>query len=255
MGFETIEVMVEEKVGVITLNRPDKKNALSIMMRQEISACLAEWSENEEVGVVIIKGAGKTFSAGFDLAEFRQLEKMEEIYRSSAQYHRDVWYFPKPIIAAIDGPALGGGFDLATLCDIRVCTKAATFGHPEIKFGANPLYTPLRWIAGIGTARYLCFSGKIIDAAEAHRLLIVNEVVESDVYAKAVEMAHSILGAPLATLTSTKQYMLGGTGSDFETSFVAEHDQPFENIVKQINPEDNHNDIRLPETHRVSKTE
>ncbi|MGE5422744.1 MAG: enoyl-CoA hydratase/isomerase family protein [Ignavibacteriales bacterium] len=234
MQFECIQAIVERSIGVISLNRPDKKNALSIQMRREISACLTEWSENEEIRAVIIRGIGKAFSAGFDLQEFSQLDKIEDIYQSSAQYHRDVWHFSKPIIAAIDGAALGGGFDLTLLCDIRICTKAAKFGHPEIKFGANPLYTPLRWIAGTGTARYLCLSGRIIDAAEAHRLLIVSEVVESDVYERALEIAHTILEAPQGTLISTKRYMVDCTEGVFETSFVAEHDVPFETVINKI---------------------
>ena len=166
MEYQTIQTQErKDKIGIITLNRPDKRNALSIMMRNEISACLNNWADADHIGLVIFTGAGATFSAGFDLKEFGQPELMEEVYKSSASYHRILWNFHKPTIAAINGTALGGAFDLTTLCDIRICNKLAVFGHPEIKFGGPPLYTPLRWIIGGGLARDLCLTGRKIDSA------------------------------------------------------------------------------------------
>jgi enoyl-CoA hydratase/carnithine racemase len=91
-----------------------------------------------------------------------------------------VWQFPKPVIAAIDGPAFGGGFDLCLLCDMRIASPAAVFAHPEIKFGAPPLFTPLQWIVGAGIARELCLTGRTVDAAEAHRIGLVNAVVDAE---------------------------------------------------------------------------
>src|SRR5512145_3300073 len=175
--YETILADVNEAgIGVLTLNRPNKRNAISIRMRQEISHCLAEWSDSGQVGAAILTGAGSVFSAGFDLAEFRETARFDELLDSSSRYHRDVWRFPKPLIAAVNGPAMGGGFDLAALCDLRICARAASFGHPEIKFGAPPLVTPLRWIVGDGLARDLALTGRTIDAAEAHRVGLVSRV-------------------------------------------------------------------------------
>jgi enoyl-CoA hydratase/carnithine racemase len=151
MEFRTIEAVAKQgRIGIITLNRPGKRNAISIEMRREVSSCLRDWKESETVGTVIFTGSGEAFSAGFDLGEFKHPALYNEIYKTSAQYHRDIWYFPKPTIAAVNGPALAGGFDLAKLCDLRVCSKTAVFGHPEIKFGIPPLLTPLRWIVGEG---------------------------------------------------------------------------------------------------------
>ena len=134
---------------------------------------------DERVRVVVLTGAGSTFCAGFDLKEFSQPELARTIRDSSRRYHLAVWGFAKPMIAAVNGAALGGGFDLALLCDIRIATPDATFAHPEIKFGAPPLFTPLQWIVGAGIARDLCLTGRKIDAAEAHRIGLVNTIADN----------------------------------------------------------------------------
>jgi enoyl-CoA hydratase/carnithine racemase len=230
MNYDTIKVQeTEERVGIITLNRPDKRNALSIEVRNEIIACLEQWADDANIGVVVFTGAGPAFSAGFDLKEFKRTDLADEIFRSSSSYHKAVWHFPRPTIAAINGPAFGGGFDLATLCDMRICGPAAVFGHPEIKFGAPPLYTPLRWIVGCGLARDLCFTGRTIDAEKACRIGLVSEVVsEGEVLDRAISIARTILEAPVPTLEITKKYMVDNEGKDFDYSFNAEHDVGFE---------------------------
>jgi enoyl-CoA hydratase len=239
MDFETIKAEVAgDRTGIITLNRPEKRNALTIQLRKEITACLEQWARDDNVGVVIFTGAGPVFSAGFDLKEFGNAALVKEVFSSSTIYHKAVWRFSKPTIAAINGAAFGGGFDLTTLCDIRICSSGAAFGHPEIKFGAPPLYTPLRWIVGSGTARDLCFTGRTMDAEEAHRTGLVSEVVRGrDVLARAREIAVNILEAPLPTLETTKRYMVDNAGKGFDESFAAEHDVPFESFVKLMSAE------------------
>ncbi len=233
MAYET--VVTEErsdKTGVLTLNRPDKRNALSILMRQEISSCLEKWKDDEKIGAVIITGAGKAFCAGFDLSEFSEKEKVNDVFESSAKYHRDVWNFPKPVIAAVNGNALGGGFDLAVLCDIRICSESAVFGHPEIKFGAPPLFTPLRWLVGDGLARDLCLTGRKIDGKEAHRIGLVSEVISQEaLMPRALELAKFILEAPPEALRVTKRYLSGNAGLGFEESFKIEHDEVFRDML------------------------
>jgi enoyl-CoA hydratase/carnithine racemase len=230
MNYETIQIQkASDRIGIITLNRPEKRNALSIKMRNEISSCLNEWAASDAIGVVIFTGAGSAFSAGFDLKEFKQQDLFDDILKSSSSYHRIVWNFPKPLIAAINGPALGGGFDLSTLCNIRISSQSAIFGHPEIKFGAPPLFTPLRWIIGSGLASDLCLTGRRIDSTEAHRIGLVSEVVENDeVVNRAIQIGDSILEAPIETLRITKKYIIGNTDKDFEESFCIEHDEVFD---------------------------
>lgn len=233
MTFHSIQAEVsDQKVGILTLNRPDKRNALSIQLRQEVSECLKTWENSPEVGVVIITGAGSTFTAGFDLKEFSRPELMEDVFNSSAAYHRDVWNFSKPTIAAVNGPALGGGFDLAALCDLRICSVSSLFGHPEIKFGAPPLFTPLRWIVGDGLARDLCLTGRRIDANEAHRIGLVSEITaEENLIDRAIHIAETILEAPLTTLQYAKGYITGNSGLGFEESFTIEHDRAFKDLL------------------------
>jgi enoyl-CoA hydratase len=143
-----------------------------------------------------------------------------------------VWSFPKPTVAAVNGPALGGGFDLATLCDLRIAAREASFGHPEIKFGAPPLFTPLRWIVGDGIARDLCLTGRPIDSEEALRIGLVSRVVPADrLVDEALAVARQIAEAPQRTLEATKRYVSGNQGLGFEESFRIEHDDVFDKLL------------------------
>jgi len=241
MTYETIQIVERpDRVGMITLNRPEKRNAISIRMRRELSACLEHWKNNDAVGVVILTGAGTAFTAGFDLSEFKKSELLFDLYSTSSQYHRDVWYFPKPTIAAINGQALAGGFDLAKLCDIRLCSETASFGHPEIKFGAPTLFTPLKWIIGSGLARDLCLTGRVIDAREAYRIGLVNEVVDAGrLLNRAVEIGLQMLEAPPDALRTTKKFFLDQADLGFEESFSIEHDKAFQEFLlrKAVQPQ------------------
>jgi len=233
MDFTCIEAERRPSgVGILTLRRPEKLNALSIDMRNEISRCLAAWRDAEDVGAVVFTGAGRAFSAGFDLDEFRREERFEELFESSARYHRDVWGFPKPTIAAVNGIAAGGGFDLATLCDLRICSGEARFVHPELKHGAPPLFSPLAWIVGAGVARELCLTRRTVDAQEAHHLRLVSEVTASgEVVARAEALARTILEAPPEAIRYTKACFSRSAGCDFEAAFGAEHDRPFRELI------------------------
>lgn len=233
MEFQAIVSLERpDGIGIITLNRPGKRNAISIRMRQEISSCLDRWKDTPTVGVVIFTGQGDAFSAGFDLDEFSRPERFDILLESSSRYHRDVWNFPKPTIAAVNGLALGGGFDLTTLCDIRIGSESCAFAHPEIKFGAPPIFTPLRWIVGDGWARDLCLTGRRIPASEAHRIGLVSEVVEkSRLMERAIGIGAEILAAPPETLAFTKACLAGNSGKGFEESFRIEHDEAFRKIL------------------------
>jgi enoyl-CoA hydratase/carnithine racemase len=139
----------EDGVAVITLNRPEKKNALSIALREEVVALLGRMAGDEAVKALVITGSGGCFSAGFDLREFAVTDPghIERLWRSSDQFHHAVHRFPLPVIAAVDGVAYAGGFDLAILCDLRIATHRATFAHPEAALGPvvyGPLHRRLR---------------------------------------------------------------------------------------------------------------
>ena len=170
MEFVEVE-RAGDAIATLTLNRPEKKNALSIAVRDEVTATLAELAADESVKVVILTGAGSVFCAGFDLAEFQRLDDPDHtarLWESSDRFHHACLTFPLPLVAAINGPALAGGFDLAVMCDVRIASERARFSHPEHTFG-DVVYSPLHDIVGGGVARDLVLSGRPIDAAEALR--------------------------------------------------------------------------------------
>ena len=211
MAYEFLLVEKEASLAVVTLNRPDKRNALSIALRFELDTCLKELEEDDEISVVIITGSGPAFCAGFDLTEmrFEDLEHVKRFTESSDVYHQRLMHFKKPLIAAINGPALAGGLDLAVLCDIRIAAEGASFAHPEIKFGSPVLFTALRDIIGGGLARELCFTGRRIDSAEALRIGLLNQVVPSErLLEEAKVVARTIAEAPRSGLEATKAMII-----------------------------------------------
>lgn len=219
-------------IAVLRLDAPDRRNALSIAMRDAISDTFEAWTTDDRVRVVVLAATGSTFCAGFDLKEFAKPELARTIRDSSHRYHLAVWQFHKPVIAAIDGPAFGGGFDLALLCDMRIATPNAVFAHPEIKFGAPPLFTPLQWIVGAGIARELCLTGRRIDASEAHRIGLVNVIVDPErLEEEAMATARVMAEAPQPALEATKRYLVSNAGVTFDEAFAVEHDRVFDQFL------------------------
>ena len=188
----------------LTLNRAEKKNALSIALRDELSDALDDLGGDEAVKSVVVTGAGDVFSAGFDLREFQQPELTDQLWASSDRFHAAVLQFPLPLIAAVNGPALAGGFDLAVMSDVRVAADTARFSHPEIEFG-DVVYGPLHDIVGGGLARELCFTGRVVEAREAKALGLVSSVVPVDELASEVTRFTALIGrAPRDVLLRTK---------------------------------------------------
>lgn len=199
---------VEKNIATITLNRPKKKNALSIALRDEVTQALTTLAEDPDVKVVVITGAADIFSAGFDLSEFQQAGEDEEFHKklwaSSDAFHRTCITFPLPMIAAVNGPAIAGGFDLATMCDIRVGCPETYFSHPEIAFG-DVIYSLLHDLCGGAVARELCLTGRRVDAQEALSLHLLSTIVErSDLDAETTRIASLITQAPREVLVRTK---------------------------------------------------
>jgi enoyl-CoA hydratase len=197
-----------DAVATLVLNRPDKRNALSVELRDRIADALDALAADETLKVVVVTGAGPVFSAGFDLGEFRtafdDAAFAERLWASSDRYHATVLRFPLPLVAAVNGPAIAGGFDLALCCDLRVAASNATFSHPEYTFG-DVVYSPLHDLVGGAVARELCMTGRELDAAEALALRVVNRVVEPDALPAAVdELTARIAAAPRPNLLRTK---------------------------------------------------
>lgn len=203
-------------IATLTLDRPERKNALSIELRDRLADVLDALGADEAVRVVVLTGEGDVFSAGFDLKEFEQAatdaEFGERLWASSDRYHRTVLEFPLPILAAVNGPAIAGGFDLAVMCDIRVAARTARFSHPEVTFG-DVVYSPLHDLVGAAVARDLCFTGRTVDASEALGLRLVSRVVPGERLADvAGEVATQIARVPRALLLRTKAKALRRAG-------------------------------------------
>jgi len=232
MSRDIATEVADDGVATLTLARPERRNALSIKLRNEITEQLDSWATDPAVRAVVLTGAGSTFCAGFDLDEFAQPDLASSIKDSSHRYHLAVWHFPKPLLAAVNGAAVGGGMDLCVLCDFRIASDTALFGHPEIKFGAPPLFTPLQWIVGVGLARDLCLTGRRIDASEAMRIGLVNSISQpAGVLDDALALARTIIEAPQATLEFTKRYLISSPSATFEEAFAVEHDAVFDEFL------------------------
>jgi enoyl-CoA hydratase len=203
-------------VARLTLDRPDKRNALSTALRDEISDALDELTGDESLKVLVITGAGTTFSAGFDLKELtRSLEDEElarELWGSSDRYHRTVLQFPLPAIASVNGPALAGGFDLAVMCDVRIASTAARFAHPEFSFG-DVVYGPLHDLVGGAIARDLVLTGRELSAEEALDLHVVTRLVAPDeLDAATLALAVQVTQAPRDVLLRSKAKAVARSG-------------------------------------------
>jgi len=202
--------------ATLTLNRPQKRNALSVQLRDAISDALDVLGSDPAVKAVVITGAGPVFSAGFDLSEFDKAAGDDafgrELWASSDRYHETVLHFPLPTVAAINGAALAGGFDLAVLCDIRIAATTARFAHPERSFG-DVVYGPLHDLVGGAVARELTIGGRELDADQALAVHLVGEVVPHEALAAATEAAVArIVTAPRDVLMRTKAKALRRAG-------------------------------------------
>lgn len=197
-------------VAVVTLQRPDKRNALSIDLRVELADAFARLGNDDGIACVVLTGAGTAFCAGMDTSQFGgDLEHRRRLVETSTGAFHAVARCPKPVVAAVNGPALAGGFALALLCDVRIASERATFGYPELPMGIPPSYAAARAAVSPGIARDLCLTGRVVDAAEALRLGIVLEVSPPDeLQAAALAKAEAIARMPRAAVLETKRRIL-----------------------------------------------
>jgi enoyl-CoA hydratase/carnithine racemase len=194
----------------ITLNRPDKLNALNEAVVDGLFAAMRRAVADDGVKVVVVTGAGRAFSAGYDISEeganpSRGAEWWHRTLERDVDLALELWSLPKPTIAAVRGWCLGGACELALACDLVVAAEDARLGEPEIRFGSGPVALLLPFVLGQKKTNELLFTGDALDADEAHRLGLVNRVVPGDALDGAVtELVRRIAPAPLATLRLTK---------------------------------------------------
>ncbi len=208
------EVVLSEKRGAIvtlTMNRPEKRNALDGQMRCAFLGALESAARDTEVRAIVVTGAGeKAFVAGADISEFEGRSPVDQwrVMKSSSIFAA-VERCAKPVIAAVNGFCLGGGMELALACDIRIASSAAKFGQPEVNLGIIPGgggTQRLPRVVGLGAAMRLILTGDLIDAAEAHRLKLVEEVVEpAQLMPRALAIAQTIASKSPVAIAAAKE--------------------------------------------------
>ncbi|MEO5590611.1 MAG: enoyl-CoA hydratase-related protein [Gemmatimonadaceae bacterium] len=205
MSYQFLTLEVSDRVATLTVNRPDKLNALNDATIAELGRAIDEVREREDIAGLIVTGAGRAFVAGADISELAS--QTPTIAKARARTGQEIFRrfetSPKPVIAAVNGFSLGGGCELALACHIRIASDKAKFGQPEVKLGLCPGYGGTQRLArlvGKGRAIQLLITAEMIDAAEAFRLGIVNKVVAADdPMSTAMEMMRQILAnGPLA---------------------------------------------------------
>ncbi len=197
------------EVALVTLQRPEKRNALSIELREELARAFGELSGDDSLGCVVLTGAGPAFCSGMDTTQFGgSLENRRRLVETSTLAFEAVGECARPVVAAVNGPALAGGFALALLCDLRIASPRATFGYPELPRGVPPSYAAARAVLPATVAQELCLTGRIVGAEEARRMGIVREVAEGDVVEAGVELARRVSALPRAAILETKRRTL-----------------------------------------------
>jgi enoyl-CoA hydratase len=183
MSFETILFERRGPVGLLTFNRPEQLNAFSGQMIDEIGALLDSLEGDDDVRALVVAGAGRAFSAGFDLKEgatrdWGTVGDVEPVLKKDFAFIMRFWHFAKPTIAAVHGHAIAGACELALACDITIAAEGTRFGEPELRFGSGMVALLMPWFAGPKKAKEFLFTGNDkIDAAEALACGIVNRVV------------------------------------------------------------------------------
>jgi enoyl-CoA hydratase len=227
---DTVLVEKSGRVAILTINRPDKMNALSEQVRVELLAALAEAERDEGVGVVVLTGAGeKAFIAGADIGEFAGRTPFDQRHAMKTPRIFDVMATcPKPVIAMINGFCLGGGCELAMSCDIRVASDRASFGQPEINLGLIPGgggTQRMPRLVGLGQAMRLILSGDRIPVAEAREIGLVDLVFpHEELRAKTLELAARIASKSPLTLKVAKEAVRASERLAIEEGLMWERD-------------------------------
>jgi len=207
MDLKYLLLEVAAKVATVTINRPDKGNALAPQVLDEIVTLFTSLAAREDVNVVVLTGGEKYFSAGFDLNEIRQLEKVsnEAYIDLFHRAYRAILFCPQPVICAVGGAAIAGGFDLTLMCDIRYASTRAKFGQREIVLSLTPVMDPLWRIIGLGRAKEVALTGRIYDALEAEKMGYVSRVFPEGKLLESVgEIAREMASYDRGCLKETK---------------------------------------------------
>ncbi|WP_027718214.1 enoyl-CoA hydratase-related protein [Desulfovirgula thermocuniculi] len=228
MDYKNLLFQKDGSIAIITLNRPEVHNALDPQTWGELRAAIGECRRDPEVRVVIITGAGgKAFAAGADIRALRERPALEVLKGEAQEVLNEIENLDKPVIAAIDGYALGGGCELALACDIRIATSRSKFGQPEVNLGIIPGAggtQRLTRLVGPGKAKELIFTGDIITAQEAKEIGLVNKVVDSpeELLPAAKAMAQKIIQKGPVAVSLAKLAINTGANVDLRSGLAVE---------------------------------
>ncbi len=221
MAFETLLIEKKDKIAIVTINRPKVLNALNATVIDELEKCFLELKDDPEVGVVILTGAGeKAFVAGADITGLVDLNPLQgkEFAEKGQRVFNLIENLGKPVIAAINGYALGGGCELAMACTIRIASETAKLGQPEVNLGIVPGYggtQRLPRLVGKGRAMELILTGRMVDAQEAYQMGLVNKVVPPD---KLLEEAEAMAKVILSKGPLAVKYAMEAVNRGLETT-------------------------------------
>ncbi len=229
MEYQSIIYTKNESIATVTLNRPASMNALNTSVYEELQDVFSQMEADEEIRVVVLAGNDKFFSAGADIVELKNIVTPVDVQRF-ARFSRDVFRqieaTEKPLIAAVSGFALGGGCELALVCDLRIASESAVFGLPEIKIGVMPGgggTQLLTRIVGVTKAKELLYTGDNIDAKEAYRIGLVNKVVPFEkLMEETYALAKKIAARPGIAVKMTKFAVDGGINLDIRSAIAYE---------------------------------
>ena len=208
MDLKFLKLAIDNKVALVTIHRPEKRNALSPEVLEEIETLFGKISTMEDVNVVVFTGGEKYFSAGFDLNFIRTIQK-ESNEAFTSLFHRAyraILFCSQPVIAAVGGAAIAGGFDLTMMCDIRYASERAKFGQREIVLSLTPILDPLWRIIGLGRAKEVALTGRIYDAKEAEKMGYVSAVYpDGGLLEPVMKIARDMADFDREVLKETKQ--------------------------------------------------
>lgn len=219
MTLQYLQLDVAHRVATVTLHRPDKGNALAPAVLDEVTTMFDQLAARDDVHVIVFTGGEKYFSAGFDLNEIRRLQKTSnEAY--TALFHRAyraVLFCEQPVLCAVGGPAIAGGFDLTMMCDVRYASTRAKFGQREIVLSLTPIMDPLWRIVGLGRAKELALSGRLYGADEALAMGYVSKVFpEGELLSSVGAIAREMAAFDRACLAETKRLSNQVLGQDLD---------------------------------------
>ena len=228
MEYKKLIIQDNGAVRVIKINNPEALNALNTAILKELDAAFTDVAEDNGILAVVLTGEGRAFVAGADISEMKSKNAIEgEIFgKLGASVFRKIELLPKPVIAAVNGFALGGGCELAMSCDIRLASTKAKFGQPEVGLGITPGFSGTQRmprLIGMGKAKELIYTADIIDAAEAYRIGLVNHVYEPEaLMEEAMKMAEKIASKAPIAVKNSKEAINRGIQTDMDSAVAIE---------------------------------